>query len=132
MPEDANAVGRLAEAARVVGRVFGGFEGSPHWGDALPHHPHERPGMTPRQIEALHARPARLDVWALDWAEVDYFFSHSGYTITPAETLPPATVPPDPPPELTMSVIGGHLRTAGWQDWPTSPGGRHGRRRRSG
>lgn len=128
MPDDTAAFVRLSEASMHVTKVFRGAKGLPHWGDALPHHPHQTPGMSAQQIEQLHERPAKLRPSQLDWAEVDYFFAHAGYTIDSERTLPPAiryflprlaeaTVPLQPPMAFNMLLIGAHLGVVNWLGW---------------
>lgn len=125
--DDPDAAARLADAARAVASVFGGRRGEA-WGDALPHHPHQTKAMGWQEVERLHERPKHLPVDALDWEEVHYFFSHAGYTMQPAKTLPAAiayflprlaafTVPPDEPACFGTLVIGEHLGEVAWQHW---------------
>ncbi len=87
MPDDPQARAQLDAALERVRRAFPGKRGRPDWGDSLPHHPDQRPGMSYEAVEALHRRPAELPVSELSWAEVDYFFDNTGYTLKPYETV---------------------------------------------
>jgi hypothetical protein len=90
MPDDPQALERLNAAVAALRRACHNARGEADWGDAMPHHPHQRAGMSWGEITALHQRPAKLPVDALDLEECDYFFSHSSYTIHPERVMRPA------------------------------------------
>jgi hypothetical protein len=89
MPDDPSALADPERAVAGVIRAFRSCKGEA-WGDALPHHPHQRPEMSWEEIDRLHQRPTRLPATALDLDEVDYFFAHASYSAAPHRDVPPA------------------------------------------
>src|SRR5690606_33533837 len=89
-PDDEAAIAHLQQAVDNLRQVFAKAPGLTSWGDILPHHPMQTPEMSYDEIQPLHERPAKLDVWSLSMEEVDYFFAHAGYTLNARKTLRPA------------------------------------------
>ncbi len=81
MPDDPDAIARLTSATHALQRACGHPNGLSTWGDALPHHPDQKPGMTDEQIADLHRRPAKMPVNQLTARECDYFFSHAAANV---------------------------------------------------